>query len=92
MAKDIGDGVPVGYVNPFVIAPLERRDVVWKKFVTDHRWDQKFKVGEFSHGVADDNARLAAGALKAHPGPSSSTSWAPMSPRTGSTSRTPTSS
>jgi simple sugar transport system substrate-binding protein len=30
MAKDIGDGVPVGYVNPFVIAPLERRDVVWK--------------------------------------------------------------
>ena len=42
MAKDIGDGVPVGYVNPFVIAPLERRDVVWKKFVADHRWDQKF--------------------------------------------------
>ena len=27
MAKDIGDGVPVGYVNPLVIAPLERRDV-----------------------------------------------------------------
>ena len=68
MAKDIGDGVPVGYVNPFVIAPLERRDVVWKKFVADHRWDQKFKVGKFSHEVAADNARLAAGALKAHPG------------------------
>jgi simple sugar transport system substrate-binding protein len=68
MAQDIGDGVPVGYVNPFVIAPLERRDVVWKKFVADHRWDQKFLVGKFSHAVADDNARLAAGALKAHPG------------------------
>ena len=68
MAQDIGDGVPVGYVNPFVIAPLERRDVVWRKFVADHRWDQKFKVGKFSHAVADDNARLAAGALKAHPG------------------------
>jgi len=68
MAKDIGDGVPVGYVNPFVIAPLERRDVVWKKFVADHRWDQKFLVGKFSHAVADDNARLAAGALKTHPG------------------------
>ena len=68
MAKDIGDGVPVGYVNPFVIAPLERRDVVWKKFVADHRWDQKFMVGKFSHAVADDNARLAAGALKTHPG------------------------
>ncbi|MEP6688830.1 MAG: substrate-binding domain-containing protein [Gemmatimonadales bacterium] len=68
MAKDIGDGVPVGYVNPFVIAPLERRDVVWKKFVADHRWDQKFLVGKFSHEVAADNAKLAAGALKAHPG------------------------
>ena len=40
MAKDIGDGVPVGYVNPFVIAPLERRDVVWKKFLADHKWKQ----------------------------------------------------
>ena len=68
MAKDIGDGVPVGYVNPFVIAPLERRDVVWKKFVADHKWDQKFKVGKFSHEVAADNARLAAGAFKSHPG------------------------
>jgi simple sugar transport system substrate-binding protein len=68
MAKDIGDGVPVGYVNPFVIAPLERRDVVWKKFVADHRWDQKFMVGKFSHAEAADNARLAAGALKTHPG------------------------
>ncbi len=68
MAKDIGDGVPVGYVNPLVIAPLERRDVVWKKFVADHRWDQKFMVGKFSHEVATDNAQLAAGALKTHPG------------------------
>lgn len=67
MAKDIGDGVPVGYVNPFVIAPLERRDVVWKKFVADHKWDQKFAVGKFSHAVAADNAKLATGALKAHP-------------------------
>jgi simple sugar transport system substrate-binding protein len=68
MAQDIGDRVPVGYVNPFVIAPLERRDVVWKKFVADHRWDQKFLVGKFSHAVAADNARLAAGASRPHPG------------------------
>jgi simple sugar transport system substrate-binding protein len=68
MAKDIGDGVPVGYVNPFVIAPLERRDVVWKQFLAAHKWDQKFAVGKFSHTVAADNARLAADALKAHPG------------------------
>jgi simple sugar transport system substrate-binding protein len=67
MAKDIGDGVAVGYVNPFVIAPLERRDVVWKRFVADHKWDQKFAVGKFSHDVAADNARLAAPALAAHP-------------------------
>jgi simple sugar transport system substrate-binding protein len=67
MAKDIGDGVAVGYVNPLVIAPLERRDVVWKKFVADHRWNQKFSVGKFSHAVADDNAELATPALKSHP-------------------------
>ena len=67
MAEDIGDGVAVGYVNPFVIAPLERRDVVWKKFVADHKWDQKFSVGKFSHDVAKDNAELAAAALKKNP-------------------------
>jgi simple sugar transport system substrate-binding protein len=68
MAQDIGDGVPVGYVNPLVIAPLERRDVVWKKFVADHKWEQRFSVGKFSHRVADDNAELAAAALEKHPG------------------------
>jgi simple sugar transport system substrate-binding protein len=67
MAKDVGDGVAVGYVNPLVIAPLERRDVVWKKFVADHQWNQKFAVGKFSHEVANDNAELATPALKAHP-------------------------
>jgi simple sugar transport system substrate-binding protein len=67
MAKDIGDGVPVGYVNPFVIAPLERRDVVWKKFLADHKWNQKFAVGKFSHDVAKDNEELASAALKKHP-------------------------
>jgi simple sugar transport system substrate-binding protein len=68
MAKDVGDGVAVGYVNPFVIAPLERRDVVWKKFVAQHKWKQKFAVGKFSHAVAADNAKLADRALKANPG------------------------
>ena len=68
MAQDIGDGVPVGYVNSMVIAPLERRDVVWQKFVADHKWDQKFKVGKWSHEVAADNAKLAAAALKKNPG------------------------
>ena len=67
MAKDIGDEAPVGYVNPMVIAPLERRDDVWREFAADHSWKQKFAVGKFSHEVAADNARLAATALKAHP-------------------------
>jgi simple sugar transport system substrate-binding protein len=66
MAKDIGDGVPVGYVNPMVIAPLERRDAVWKQFVAQHKWSQKFSVGKFSHEVAKDNAKLASAALKKH--------------------------
>jgi simple sugar transport system substrate-binding protein len=57
----------VGYVNPMVIAPLERRDDVWREFAADHSWKQKFAVGKFSHEVAADNARLAAAALKAHP-------------------------
>jgi len=68
MAKDVGDGIPVGYVNALGIAPLDRRDVVWKKFVADHKWGQKFFVGTFTHEVAADNARLAAGALKKNPG------------------------
>jgi simple sugar transport system substrate-binding protein len=67
MAKDISDGVPVGYVNPLVIAPLERRDVVWKKFAAEHKWQQRFAAGKFSHAVADDNAKLATPALKTHP-------------------------
>ncbi|HYC32499.1 MAG TPA: substrate-binding domain-containing protein [Gemmatimonadales bacterium] len=66
MAKDIGDGAAVGYVNPMVIAPLERRDIVWKKFVADHKWKQRFAVGKFSHQVAKDNAELAAPALAKH--------------------------
>jgi simple sugar transport system substrate-binding protein len=67
MAADIGDEAAVGYVNPMVIAPLVRRDDVWREFVADHSWQEKFKVGRFSHEVAADNARLAAAALRSHP-------------------------
>ena len=68
MAKDLGDSIPVGYVNVLGIAPFDRRDVVWKKFVPEHKWAQKFFVGKFTHAVATDNARLVDAALKAHPG------------------------
>jgi simple sugar transport system substrate-binding protein len=67
MAKDLGDGAPVGYVNVLGIAPFDRRDAVWKKIVAEHRWAQKFFVGKFTHAVAADNARLVDAALKAHP-------------------------
>ena len=68
MAKDVGDGVPVGYVNVLGIAPFDRRDVVWKKFVAEHKWAQTLFVGKFTHDVATDNARLVDAALKANPG------------------------
>lgn len=67
MAEDIGADVPVGYVNVLGIAPLDRRDVVWKQFVEDNGWDQRFFVGEFTNAVATDNAQLVDAALKADP-------------------------
>ncbi len=67
MAKDLGDGVPVGYVTVFGIAPFDRRDVPWKKFRTEHKWQQKFVIGKFTNALAADNAPLVAGVLKANP-------------------------
>jgi simple sugar transport system substrate-binding protein len=64
----VGDNIAVGYVNALDIAPLARRDVVWKRFRKEHKWDQKFFVGKFTHDVAKDNARLADAALKANRG------------------------
>jgi simple sugar transport system substrate-binding protein len=67
MAKDLGDGIPVGYVNVFGIAPFDRRDVVWKKFRAKHKWEQKFVTGKFTSAVAADNTPLVAGVLKGNP-------------------------
>ena len=58
--------LPVGYVNPIVIAPLERRDVVWKQFVADHKWNQKFVVGS-SATRWRRTTPSSPPALKAHP-------------------------
>ena len=44
-----------------------RNRFVWKRFVADHKWDERFAVGKFSHEVAKDNGELAAAALKQHP-------------------------
>jgi simple sugar transport system substrate-binding protein len=67
MAKDLGDGIPVGYVTVFGIEPFDRRDVAWKKFRTEHKWEQKFVTGKITNAVATDNAPLVAGVLKANP-------------------------
>lgn len=66
MAEDLGEGISVGYVNVLGIAPFDRRNVVWKKVVAEHKWAQKFFVGKFTRAVAADNARLVDAALKAH--------------------------
>ncbi|MFL5494872.1 MAG: substrate-binding domain-containing protein [Gemmatimonadales bacterium] len=67
MAKDLGDGISVGYVTVFGIAPFDRRDAVWKKFRTEHKWKQKFVTGKFTKAVAADNIPLVAGVLKLNP-------------------------
>lgn len=67
MAKDVGQGAKVGYVNALGIAPLDRRNVVWQQFVKDNNWLVQFFVGKFTNAVATDNAVLVDAALKAHP-------------------------
>src|SRR4051812_29789721 len=49
MAKDIGDAVPVGYVNPMVIVPLERREVGLKQFIGKHKRGLKFSFLKVTH-------------------------------------------
>jgi simple sugar transport system substrate-binding protein len=67
MATDVGQSIPVGYVNVLGIAPLDRRDVIWQQFKKDNKWDEKFFVGKFTNAVATDNAQLVDAALKANP-------------------------
>jgi len=67
MARDLGNGIPVGYVSAMGIAPLDRRDAIWKKFVAEHQWAQKFFVGRWTDATATDNARLVDAALEANP-------------------------
>lgn len=67
MAKDMGTGAQVGYVNALGIAPLDRRDVVYQAMKKANSWDEKFFVGKFTNAVATDNAVLVDAALKANP-------------------------
>ena len=67
MTTDLGKGANIGYVNALGIAPLDRRNVVFQKFVKDNNWNVEFFVGKFTNAVATDNAVLVDAALKAHP-------------------------
>jgi simple sugar transport system substrate-binding protein len=66
MVKDIGAGKPVGYVNVAGIAPLDRRDAVWKDYLAKNQWTQKFKTGKFTNSTATDTAPMVDNALKSN--------------------------
>lgn len=68
MVKDVGADVEVGYVNVNGIAPLDRRDVVWKEFVAENGWDQKFQTGTFTNSSATDSAPMVTASVQANPG------------------------
>jgi len=67
MLEDVGSDIRVGYVNVLGIAPLDRRDVVWREFLETNNWEQAWFVGEFTNAVATDNAQLVDAALKGDP-------------------------
>ncbi len=66
MTEDIGAGKPVGYVNVAGIAPLDRRDVVWKDYLGKNDWTQKFKTGKFTNSTATDTAPMVDSVLKSN--------------------------
>lgn len=66
MVEQVGEGVDVGYVNVAGIAPLDRRDAVWRQYVEDHGWNQLFYTGKYSTSTATDTAPMVDSALKAN--------------------------
>jgi simple sugar transport system substrate-binding protein len=66
MKKDIGSDQKVGYVNVSGIAPLDRRDKVWKEQLKANKWDQQFKTGTYTDSTATDSAPMVSNALKSH--------------------------
>lgn len=68
MVEQVGQGVDVGYVNVLGIAPLDRRDVVWRQYIEDNDWNQLFFTGKYSSSTASDTAPMVDSALKANPG------------------------
>lgn len=67
MYEDIGAGVDVGYVNVAGIAPLDRRDVVWREYLQQADWKELFKTGAFTSSSASDTAPMVTAAVQANP-------------------------
>lgn len=67
MVTDIGTGKNVGYVNVAGIAPLDRRDKVWRDYVQKQSWKQLFYTGTFTNSTATDTAPMVSNALRANP-------------------------
>lgn len=67
MVSDIGTGKNVGYVNVAGIAPLDRRDKVWRDYVQKENWKQLFYTGTFTNSTATDTAPMVSNALRANP-------------------------
>lgn len=68
MYEDIGAGVEVGYVNVAGIAPLDRRDVVWREMLEQADWQEMFKTGAFTDSSATDSAPMVTAAVQSNPG------------------------
>lgn len=68
MVEDIGSGQNVGYVNVAGIAPLDRRDTIWREYLEANDWTQLFYTGTFTNSTATDTAPMVSNALKSNPG------------------------
>ena len=66
MLEDIGTDQKVGYVNVAGVAPLDRRDVVWREYLDTNGWEELFKTGTYTASSATDSAPMVDNALKSN--------------------------
>jgi simple sugar transport system substrate-binding protein len=67
LIEDVGDGAKVGYVSAEGYAALDRRAVIWKQYVADHKLDVAFSTGKVTESTTTDNIPLVDAALKQNP-------------------------
>jgi simple sugar transport system substrate-binding protein len=67
LVKEVGDGAKVGYVSATGFAALDRRAVIWKQYVKEHKLDVVFSTGKVTESTATDNIPLVDAALKQNP-------------------------